>query len=45
MQSNAHRPPEQRARRLLWFVFLYVASLTVFAAVVYGLRAIVKASI
>jgi hypothetical protein len=28
------------ARRLLWFVGLYLASLTVFAIVVYGLRLI-----
>ncbi len=29
---------EGRARRLLWFVLIYVASLAVFAALVYGLR-------
>jgi hypothetical protein len=45
MQSDTHRPPEQRVKRLLWFVFLYVASLAVFAAAVYGLRAIVRASV
>ena len=45
MQSDTHQPPEPRAKRLLWFVFLYVASLAVFAAAVYGLRIVVKASI
>ena len=44
MQSDMHRPPEQRMKRLLWFVFLYAASLAVFAAVVYSLRFVVKAS-
>ncbi len=29
------------SRRLLWFVFLYVASLAVFAGLVYGLRGII----
>ncbi|MBB4040685.1 hypothetical protein GGR34_002342 [Microvirga flocculans] len=41
MPSDTPRPSEQRAKRLLWFVFLYVASLAVFAALVYGLRGIV----
>lgn len=45
MQSEIRRPPERRAKRLLWFVVLYVASLAVFAAVVYGLRGLVRASI
>jgi hypothetical protein len=45
MRSDAHRPPEGRGKRLLWFVFLYVASLAAFAAVVYGLRGIIKASV
>jgi hypothetical protein len=34
------RPP-RRIVRLLWFVGFYAASLAVFAAVVYGLRALV----
>ena len=45
MRIDAHRPPEPRGKRLLWFVFLYGASLAVFAAAVYGLRMIVRASI
>ncbi len=32
------------SKRLLWFVFLYAASLAAFAAVVYSLRFVVKAS-
>jgi hypothetical protein len=35
------RPPGRRSRRLLWFVLIYVASLAVFAALVYGLRGII----
>ena len=31
-------PPEGRARRLLWFALIYVASVAAFTAVVYGLR-------
>ena len=31
----------KRSKRLLWFVFMYVASLAVFAGLVYGLRAII----
>ncbi|WP_255726535.1 hypothetical protein [Microvirga sp. ACRRW] len=41
MQANKHRPPERRGKRLLWFVALYVASLVVFAALVYGLKLII----
>jgi hypothetical protein len=42
MQAETHRrPPERRSKRLLWFVFIYVASLAVFAGAVYGLRAII----
>ncbi len=41
MATEPSRPPEGRRRRLLWFVLLYVASLAVFTALVYGLRAIV----
>ncbi len=41
MEAGSHRPPEGRLRRLLWFVALYVASLVVFAALVYGLRGLV----
>jgi hypothetical protein len=38
------RPSQREARswsRLAWFVLLYVVSLGAFAAVVYGLRALV----
>ena len=35
--------PERRSKRLLWFVFLYVASLAIFAGLVYGLRASFRA--
>jgi hypothetical protein len=31
----------ERYRRLLWFVLLYVASLAVFAALVYGFKLII----
>jgi hypothetical protein len=41
MRSDTRRPPERRGKRLLWFVVLYVASLAVFTALVYGLRGIV----
>jgi hypothetical protein len=41
MQSEIRRPPEKRSKRLLWFVFLYVVSLAVFAGLVYGLRGMV----
>ncbi len=41
MQAESHRPPERRSKRLLWFVFIYVASLAVFAALVYGLRGLI----
>ena len=41
MQAEPHRPPERRAKRLLWFVFhLCARSLAVFTGrLVYGLRA------
>ncbi len=32
-----------RARRVLWFLGLYAASLGIFTALVYGLRALVGA--
>jgi len=38
MRGEAHHP---RAKRLLWFVFLYGASLAAFAGLVYGLRGII----
>jgi hypothetical protein len=38
MRGEAHH---SRTKRLLWFVFLYGASLAVFAGLVYGLRGIV----
>ncbi|MET0531004.1 MAG: hypothetical protein ABW003_22150 [Microvirga sp.] len=38
MQTEPHPPGEGRAKRLLWFVFIYVASLIAFAVLVYGLR-------
>ncbi len=38
---GAHHPSEGRLRRLLWFVALYGVSLAAFAALVYGLRAII----
>jgi hypothetical protein len=41
MQAGTHRPPERRSKRVLWFVFLYIASLAVFAGLVYGLRSII----
>ena len=44
MPAGPHPPSKGRAKRLLWFVFLYGASLAAFAAVVYSLRFVVKAS-
>ncbi|MGF9761187.1 hypothetical protein AAII07_38960 [Microvirga sp. 0TCS3.31] len=41
MRDDTHRPGERRGKHLLWFVFLYVASLAVFAGLVYGLRGLV----
>ena len=41
MRGEAHRSGERRGKRLLWFVFLYVASLAIFAGLVYGLRGLV----
>jgi len=41
MQAGTHRPPERRSKRLLWFVFIYLASLAAFAVLVYGLRLII----
>ncbi|WP_283770680.1 hypothetical protein [Microvirga sp. 3-52] len=41
MQAETRRPPERRSKRLLWFVFLYIASLAAFAGLVYGLRSII----
>ncbi|EIM25035.1 hypothetical protein MicloDRAFT_00057550 [Microvirga lotononidis] len=41
MQAEMDRPPETRSKRLLWFVMMYVASLAVFAVLVYGLRGII----
>jgi len=41
MQAETRNPPERRSKRLLWFMFLYVASLAVFAGLVYGLRGII----
>jgi hypothetical protein len=41
MQAETHRPPEPRSKRLLWFVFMYIASLAIFAGLVYGLRGII----
>jgi hypothetical protein len=38
MQAKSHPPREGRAKRLLWFVFIYAASLAAFTALVYGLR-------
>jgi hypothetical protein len=40
-KARPQLPQEGRGRRLLWFVVLYVASLGVFTALVYGLRGIV----
>jgi hypothetical protein len=36
-----HTPAPSRVARLGWFAVLYLASLAVFAALVYGFRAIV----
>jgi hypothetical protein len=41
MRGDTHRPGERRGKRLLWFVLLYVASLAIFAGLVYGLRGLV----
>ena len=41
MKVRQQPPGEGRGKRLLWFVVLYVASLAVFTALVYGLRGIV----
>ena len=41
MQGDTRQPPERRSKRLLWFVVMYVASLAVFTALVYGLRGII----
>lgn len=41
MQAETRRVPEKRAKRLLWFVLLYFASLAAFAALVYGLKSII----
>jgi hypothetical protein len=41
MPGETQRSEERRGKRLLWFVLLYLASLTVFAALVYGLRGLV----
>jgi len=41
MGTQPQHPSGRRSRRLLWFVLLYMGSLGVFTAVVYGLRAIV----
>ena len=41
MQADTRRPPERRSKRLLWFVLMYVVSLAVFAALVYGLKLII----
>jgi hypothetical protein len=34
-------PAGQRSRRLIWFVLIYCASAAAFAALTYGLRAII----
>ncbi len=41
MPGEMRSPPERRSKRLLWFVALYVASLAIFAVLVYGLRSII----
>ena len=41
MRGDTHRSGERRGKRLLWFVFLYVASLAIFAGLVYSLRGLV----
>jgi len=41
MQAETRRAPGRRGKRLLWFVVLYLASLAVFAALVYGLKLII----
>jgi len=39
--ETALRPSVRGSGRLLWFVFIYVASLAVFAGLVYGLRGLI----
>ena len=41
MRAGMQRPPDSRSKRLGWFVLIYVASLAVFAGLVYGLRGII----
>ena len=41
MTDDTQRMPQGRSKRLLWFVFMYVASLAVFAGLVYGLRGLI----
>jgi hypothetical protein len=41
MRAGPQPPPERRAKRLLWFVVIYLVSLAVFAALVYGFRSII----
>jgi hypothetical protein len=41
MAAGSNPPPGSGAKRLLWFVLIYAASLLAFTALVYGLRAIV----
>lgn len=41
MQAEIRHPPGKRGRRLLWFVLMYLASLAVFSALVYGLKLII----
>jgi hypothetical protein len=41
MQTETHRSPERRSKRLIWFVFMYIASLAIFAGLVYGLKGII----
>jgi hypothetical protein len=38
MKAGSHPPGEGRAKRLLWFIFIYVASFAAFAVLVFGLR-------
>jgi hypothetical protein len=40
-RNPRHTPAPSRVARLGWFAALYLASLAVFAALVYGFRAIV----
>jgi hypothetical protein len=41
MNAGSPRAPERRSKRLLWFIFIYAASLVVFTALVYGLRGMI----